>query len=103
VSESGSRASSYGSVNASALGIIGYLASASESRRNAFESPLRGVGPSHLTQSIIIGPPGNAASISHSRLFPTKHRFATDAIRRGVPERHLQTFLGNRSVESSQR
>lgn len=33
----------------------------------------------------------------------TKHSFATDAIRRGVPERHLQTFLGHASIESTRR
>jgi integrase len=33
----------------------------------------------------------------------TKHSFATDAIRRGVPERHLQTFLGHRNVQSTRR
>jgi Phage integrase family len=33
----------------------------------------------------------------------TKHSFATDAIRRGVPERHLQTFLGHASVEATRR
>ena len=33
----------------------------------------------------------------------TKHSFATDAIRRGVPERHLQTFLGHPSIESTRR
>jgi hypothetical protein len=29
--------------------------------------------------------------------------FATDAIRRGVPERHLQRFLGHASVQSTRR
>ena len=33
----------------------------------------------------------------------TKHSFATDAIRRGVPERHLQTFLGHKNVQSTRR
>jgi len=33
----------------------------------------------------------------------TKHSFATDAIRRGVPERHLQRFLGHASVTSTRR
>ena len=33
----------------------------------------------------------------------TKHSFATDAIRRGVPERHLQRFLGHASVEATRR
>ena len=33
----------------------------------------------------------------------TKHSFATDAIRRGVPERFLQRFLGHASVESTRR
>jgi len=32
-----------------------------------------------------------------------KHSFATDAIRRGVPERYLQTFLGHWNVESTRR
>jgi integrase len=33
----------------------------------------------------------------------TKHTMATDAIRRGVPERLLQQFLGHASVESTRR
>ncbi len=33
----------------------------------------------------------------------TKHTFATDAIRRGVPERALQRFLGHASVQSTRR
>ncbi len=33
----------------------------------------------------------------------TKHSFATDAIRRGVPERHLQRFLGHASIQSTRR
>src|SRR4030095_10332740 len=33
----------------------------------------------------------------------TKHSFATDAIRRGVSERHLQTFLGHASSEATRR
>ena len=33
----------------------------------------------------------------------TKHTMATDAIRRGVSERALQTFLGHRDVRSTQR
>ena len=33
----------------------------------------------------------------------TKHSFATDAIRRGVPEWFLQRFLGHASVESTRR
>lgn len=33
----------------------------------------------------------------------TKHPFATDAIRRGVPKRHLQRFLGHASVTSTRR
>jgi hypothetical protein len=31
----------------------------------------------------------------------TKHTFATDAIRRGVPERQLQRFLGLASIQST--
>ena len=45
-----------------------------------------------------------AAGLPHISLYEgTKHTFATDAIRRGVPERHLQTFLGHRNVESTRR
>jgi site-specific recombinase XerD len=33
----------------------------------------------------------------------TEHSFATDAIRRGVSERHLQRFLGHSSVVSTRR
>jgi integrase len=32
-----------------------------------------------------------------------KHSFATDAIARGVPERHLQTYLGHADVRSTRR
>ncbi|MCP5059395.1 MAG: tyrosine-type recombinase/integrase [bacterium] len=33
----------------------------------------------------------------------TKHSMATDAIRRGVPERSLQKFLGHASIQSTRR
>ncbi|MCP5057696.1 MAG: phage integrase family protein [bacterium] len=33
----------------------------------------------------------------------TKHSMATDAIRRGVPERALQRFLGHASIQSTRR
>jgi integrase len=45
-----------------------------------------------------------AAGLPHIGLYEgTKHSFATDAIRRGVPERHLQRFLGHASVTSTRR
>jgi len=45
-----------------------------------------------------------AAGLPHIGLYEgTKHSFATDAIRRGVPERHLQRFLGHASVMSTRR
>ena len=45
-----------------------------------------------------------AAGLPHISLYEgTKHTFATDAIRRGVPERHLQRFLGHASVHSIRR
>ena len=44
------------------------------------------------------------AGLPHIGLYEgTKHTMATDAIRRGVPERHLQRFLGHASVESTRR
>ncbi len=33
----------------------------------------------------------------------TKHAFATDALRRGVQERHIQRFLGHSDVRSTHR
>ena len=33
----------------------------------------------------------------------TKHSFATDAIRRGVPDRLVQRFLGHKNIESTRR
>jgi len=45
-----------------------------------------------------------AAGLPHISLYEgTKHTFATDAIRRGVPERHLQRFLGHASIQSTRR
>ena len=45
-----------------------------------------------------------AAGLPHVCLYEgTKHSMATDAIRRGVPERHLQRFLGHASVQSTRR
>ena len=45
-----------------------------------------------------------AAGFPHISLYEgTKHSMATDAIRRGVPERHLQVFLGHQNVESTRR
>ena len=32
-----------------------------------------------------------------------KHSFATDAIARGVPERHLQRYLGHSDLKSTRR
>ena len=45
-----------------------------------------------------------AVGLAHVSLYGgTKHSFATDAIRRGVPERLLQKFLGHAHPESSRR
>lgn len=45
-----------------------------------------------------------AAVLPHVSLYEgTKHSMATDAIRRGVPERALQRFLGHASVQSTRR
>jgi len=45
-----------------------------------------------------------AAEMPHVTLYEgTKHTMATDAIRRGVPERALQRFLGHASVLSTRR
>ena len=44
------------------------------------------------------------AQLPHVPLYEgTKHSFATDAIRRGVPERLLQKFLGHAHPESTRR
>ena len=44
------------------------------------------------------------AELPHVSLYEgTKHSLATDAIRRAVPERHLQQFLGHKNVESTRR
>ena len=44
------------------------------------------------------------AGLPHVSLYEgTKHTMATDAIRRGVPERHLQRFLGHASIQSTRR
>jgi len=44
------------------------------------------------------------AELPHISLYEgTKHTMATDAIRRGVPERALQRFLGHASVQSTRR
>jgi len=44
------------------------------------------------------------AGLPRVRLYEgTKHSFATDAIRRGVPERLLQRFLGHASILSTRR
>lgn len=46
----------------------------------------------------------DATTFSDRSLYEgTKHSFATDAIRRGVPERHLQRFLRHENVESTHR
>jgi hypothetical protein len=44
------------------------------------------------------------AGLPHTSLCEgTKHSFATDAIRRGVPDRRLQRFLGHKNVHSKRR
>jgi integrase len=44
------------------------------------------------------------AELPHISLYEgTKHSVATDAIRRGVTERHLQRFLGHKNVPSTRR
>jgi len=56
------------------------------------------------TAARVWGKAVKAVGLPHSLLYAsTKHSFATDAIRRGVPERYLQTFLGHRNVESTRR
>jgi len=44
-----------------------------------------------------------SVGVSISLYEGTKHTFATDAIRRGVQERHLQAFLGHADVRSTRR
>ena len=51
-----------------------------------------------------LGPALKRAELPPISLYEgTKHSFATDAIRRGVPERHLQRFLGHASLVSTRR
>ncbi len=46
----------------------------------------------------------DVAALPHVSLYEgTKHTMATEAIRRGVPERALQRFLGHASVQSTRR
>ena len=45
-----------------------------------------------------------SVGIERVRLYEgTKHTMATDAVRRGVPERALQTFLGHSDARSTRR
>ena len=58
----------------------------------------------HKTLQTIWNKAVERIGLPHIKLYEgTKHTFATDAVRRGVPERHLQVFLGHAWVQSTRR
>ncbi len=73
-------------------------------RRPLFPNPRTGGVWPHKALQRVWKRAVDAAELPPISLYEgTKHSFATDAIRRGVPERHLQTFLGHRNVQSTRR
>ncbi len=73
-------------------------------RSPLFPNPRTGQPWPHKALARVWGKAVKAAGLPHISLYAgTKHSFATDAVRRGVPERYLQTFLGHRNVESTRR
>ena len=73
-------------------------------RRPIFLNPRTGQPWSHKALQRVWNRAIEAVGLPHISLYEgTKHSFATDAIRRGVPERHLQVFLGHKNVESTRR
>ncbi len=73
-------------------------------REPLFPNPRTGGPWSHKALGLVWRRAVKAAGLPHISLYEgTKHSFATDAIRRGVPERHLQRFLGHKNVQSTRR
>ena len=69
-----------------------------------FPNPRTGRPYAHKTLQAIWRRALEEAGLPHVPLYEgTKHSFATDAIRRGVPERLLQKFLGHANPESTRR
>lgn len=74
------------------------------SRKPLFPNPRTGRIWPHKALQRVWAAALEAADLPHVSLYEgTKHTMATDAIRRGVPERHLQRFLGHASVQSTRR
>ncbi len=73
-------------------------------QRPLFPNPRTGRMWAHKSLQRVWREAVEAASLPPISLYEgTKHSMATDAIRRGVSERHLQRFLGHASVESTRR
>jgi len=69
-----------------------------------FPNPRTGRMWPHKALARVWGRALEDAELPHVSLYEgTKHTMATDAIRRGVPERALQRFLGHTSVQSTRR
>jgi len=69
-----------------------------------FPNPRTGSMWAHKAMQSVWHAARKRAELPHISLYEgTKHSFATDAIRRGVPERHLQRFLGHASLVSTRR
>ena len=68
-----------------------------------FPNPRTGIWPHKALQAVWNRAVKSTGLPSISLYEGAKHSFATDAIRRGVPERHLQRFLGHASVEATRR
>ena len=69
-----------------------------------FPNPRTGRPWAHKALQRVWGQALERVELPHISLYEgTKHSFATDAIRRGVPERHLQRFLGHASILSTRR
>ena len=73
-------------------------------RSPLFSNPRTGVRWSHWALRDRWIKAGKAVGIKGVRLYEgTKHTMATDAVRRGVSERALQTFLGHSDARSTRR
>jgi len=73
-------------------------------QRSLFPNPRTGQPWPHKALQRVWSEALETAELPHISLYEgTKHSFATDAIRRGVPERHLQRFLGHASIQSTRR
>jgi len=69
-----------------------------------FANPRTGRRWNHQALTVIWKRALSACGLPHAPLYEgTKHSFATDAMRRDVPERLLQKFLGHADVRSTRR